>query len=615
MGRSSSPHPTNPVSKRWALLAAAVCGAIGVPQGCQKEPATPAASTSVPNLVTEGTAAVASAAPANLPAVGPAAVAGQLFTEITGSVGLPEKAELYPPGQFKTPEITPGGVALFDYDHDGLLDLLVVPHPTPGPYAQMIKQTNPCRLYHQEKDGRFTEVPNAGGLAGSGFHHGVAIGDFNNDGFPDVFITNYGGGSQLFLNNGDGTFTDVTKKAGIVDDSPQSWSSTAAFADLDGDGFLDLIVVHFATFDPSKICIAAVGQDPDYCGPHQFPGQRLTIYHNKGNGTFQDVTQQLGITATGRGWGVIAAPMTNDDFPDIFQANDEEPNQLWVRQSDGKYVDEAVIRGCAINVNGAVEANMGVTIGDAFNQGVFDIFVTHITSETNTLWHDNGGGNYVDVTAMAGMGAIDRPFTGWGCGFVDYDNDGNLDLAIANGRVAKGPAHPESDVGPFWNYFAEQNLLFRGDGRGHFTDASRAAKAFTGRLEVHRALAFGDLRNRGAMDMVTMNLDNTVRVFRNDAALAGGNHWLQVLPMLGKREALGAKVLLRAGAHKQLGACLRAYSYLSSNDPRIHFGLGEADKVDSIDVVWPSGSPRRERFDVSGVDRVLVVEQGKGKAM
>jgi hypothetical protein len=256
---------------------------------------------------------------------------------------------------------------------------------------------------------------------------------------------------------------------------------------------------------------------------------------------------------------------------------------------------------------------MGVTVGDVFNHGALDVFITHITSETNTLWQNDGAGNFADVTRDAGMSAIDRPFTGWGCGFVDFDNDGNLDLAVANGRVAKGPAHSESDVGPYWNRYAEQNLLFKGDGKGHFADVSASAKGFTGRLEVHRALAFGDLRNRGAIDFVSVNLDNTLRVIRNDAAPASGNHWLQVLPMLGKREAIGARVLLTAGGHKQLGLCLRSYSYLASNDPRVHFGLGKTEKVDSIDIVWPSGEPRKERFEVKGVDREIVLKQGEGK--
>jgi hypothetical protein len=212
------------------------------------------------------------------------------------------------------------------------------------------------------------------------------------------------------------------------------------------------------------------------------------------------------------------------------------------------------------------------------------------------------------------MGLVDRPFTGWGAGFFDADNDGFLDLAIVNGRVARGPVRPEANVGPFWNRFAEPNLFFRGDGSGRFVDASTSAGDFPQKLEVHRALAFGDLHNRGTVDLVTMNLDNTLRVFRNDA-VPSDHHWLQVLPMTGKRDAIGAQVEVTAGARKRAAFCLRNYSYLACNDPRVHFGLGKESKVDSVEITWPSGTPKREAFQAGGVNRVLVVRQGEGKAL
>jgi len=261
---------------------------------------------------------------------------------------------------------------------------------------------------------------------------------------------------------------------------------------------------------------------------------------------------------------------------------------------------------------------MGVAVGDTQNQGVIDLYITHISAETNTLFKSaaDSPGSFTDVTPTAGMGAIDRPFTGWGTGFLDYDNDGFLDLAVANGRVAKGFVRPESKVGPFWNRYAEPNLLFRGDGSGHFADVSRQAGAFTRQIEVHRALAFADLWNRGAVDMVSVNLDNTLRVFRNESAPKSGHGWLAVLPTTGKRDATGAQVtLVGPGARRRTGICLRAYSYLASNDPRVQFGLGRGEKPDTIEVAWPSGAPRRERFPVTGVNRVLDVRQGTGQAM
>jgi hypothetical protein len=546
-----------------------------------------------------------------------------LFTEITGEIGFDANPPPYPDGTFMTPEITPGGVAVFDYDNDGLQDVLIVRHPNPLPWEQQVKATAPNRLYRQQPDHTFREVPDAAGLSGKGYHHGVAIGDVNNDGVQDVYICNFAGPDEFFLNDGKGRFSDATDSAGFLRGksplltSPDNWSSTAAFFDVDEDGDLDLFVVHFATFDAKRKCKASTAADEwDYCGPHTFPGQLATLWRNDGTGKFADVTAESGIKTPARGWGVIAADLTGDGKADIFQANDEEPNQLWVNQGDGTYTDEALLRGCALNAFGSVEANMGVAVGDVRNTGSawFDLFSTHFAGETNTLWSSQGDGLYVDTTSTAGMGMTDRPFTGWGCGFFDYDNDGFLDLAIANGRVTRGPVRPNANLGTFWNRFAEPNLLFRGDGTGKFTDISKVSGDFASKIEIHRALAFADLWNRGSVEMLCVNLDNTLRVYRNDA-IPPDHHWLQVLPMAGRREALGARVTIEYGGRRQSALCLRAYSYLASNDPRIHFGLGKATKADAIEVAWPAGSPRRERFKITEIDRVLVVQQGSGQAL
>jgi len=548
--------------------------------------------------------------------------AKQSFKEVTGELGIPNPNLPYPDGTFMAPEITPGSVAVFDFDNDGLLDILEVRHPAPSPWEAQRETSEPNRLYRQGTDGRFVLVPNAGGAAGKGFHHGVAVGDVNGDGFADVYLCNLSGPDNFFLNAGNGTFVDAMEGAGFLSSpnkllvSEENWSSTAAFFDCDRDGDLDLWVVHFATFDPSRKCKATSTTDElDYCGPHTFPGQLATLWRNDGRGVFTDATAESGINMPGRGWGVIAADLTGDGLADVFQANDEEANQFWVNQGDGTFADEALLRGCALNAFGSVEANMGVAVGDARNTGIgLDLYVTHISGETNTLWATQGDGLFADSTGIAGMGMIDRPFTGWGCGFFDYDNDGLLDLAVANGRVARGPVRPEADVGPFWNRFAEPNLLFRGEPGGRMVDVSSTSGDFTKKLEVHRALAFADLRNRGAVDLITMNLDNTLRVFRNQA-VPPGHHWLQVLPMVGKREALGARVTLAAGGRTRAALCLRAYSYLASNDPRVHFGLGTSMSVDSLEIGWPSGKPERERFEVREIDRVLTVQQGAGQSL
>ena len=505
-----------------------------------------------------------------------------------------------------TPEITPGGIALFDYDNDGRLDILQICHGPPGRFDNPV----PNRLYHQKADGTFEEIPNAGGLLSGGYAHGVAIGDVDNRGFPDVFISSFGA-DRFYRNNGDGTFTDRTAAAGF-DPKSHHWSSSCAFFDYDRDGYLDLIVVRFAIFDPNKRCLASTDPgDRDYCGPHMFTGVESTLYHNNRNGTFTDVTAKAGLDARARGWGVACADFTGDGWPDIFVANDEEPAELWVNQHDGTFKDEAIERGCALNAAGRVEAGMGVAVGDVNGDGNLDLLVTHLTGETNTLYCSLAKpGEFADRTAEGGMGLIDLPFTGWGCGFIDIFNRGVLDVAVANGRVSKGPVQPGAALGKFWNRFAEPKLLFLGDGRGHFQDATDRTGNFGRSPQVSRGMAFGDLFGDGATDIVVENLDNSIQVYRNTAPKRG-NHWLTVRAMTGKRDAYGALVTATVGGKKLVRLAHPAYSYLSSSDPRAHFGLGRADRVDGLVVRWPSG--KLERFDVPGVDRVLTIHEGAGR--
>jgi hypothetical protein len=536
-----------------------------------------------------------------------ASKAGALFVEVTEELGFSSPRSTWPNGTYMTPEITPGGIALFDYDGDSDLDIYQVCHAEPGSFTN----PSPNRLFQQQADGTFKEVAGAAGLADPGFGHGVAVGDVDNDGDLDVYVTNYGN-DAFYKNNGDGSYVDAMKESGISSDT---WSSSVGFLDYDRDGFLDLFVVRFATFDPNRRCKASQGNDDDfdYCGPHVFDGVMDTLYHNNGDGTFTDVTEKAGIDQPGRGWGLACADVTGDGWDDIYVANDEEPAQLWVNQQDGTFIDEAVLRGCAFNINGRVEAGMGVGIGDIDGDGSIDLFKTHIASETNTLYvSSDQRGNFVDRTATAGMGAIDRPYTGWGCGFLDYDHDGDLDVAVANGRVAKGTIWPHAELGKFWNRFAEPKLLFENDGVGHFADVSAKAEEFGRIPKVARGLAFGDLDGDGDVDMVAQNLDNSLNVYRNEAPKQG-NHWLMVRTMTGKRDAFGAMVTAVAGDKRLVRLAHPAYSYLSSNDPRAHFGLGPAAKLDGLEVRWPSG--RKERFTVEAVDREITIVEGEGEEL
>ena len=534
-----------------------------------------------------------------------------LLVDVTSQWGIQQSDVAWPDGAYLTPEITPGGVALLDYDGDGDLDIYVTCHGAPAPMPRAFQGAAPNRLYQRQQDGTYVEVPGAAGLADPGYGHGAAVSDVDNDGDLDVYVTNYGP-DAFFVNNGDGTFTKATSQAGFSGDL---WSSAASFLDYDRDGHLDLYVAHFATFDASQRCQSSGQDEPDYCGPHTFPGQRDTLYRNQGDGTFRDVSADVGIDVPARGWGVICADLTDDGWTDIYVANDEEPNQLWVNGGDGTFLDEAVLRGAAFNGFGRVEASMGVTIGDVDEDGKLDLFMTHVASETNTLYTSGGaggGGMYTDRSAAAGLAAIDLPYTGWGCGLFDLDHDGDLDLAVANGRVAKGPVHPDAKVGKFWNRYAEPNLLFRNDGAGRFVDLRAESGDWGQPVEVTRALAFGDLDHDGDLDLVTVNVDNQLRIFRNDAP-ATGTHWLMVRALTGGRDALGAKVTVVAGGRQQLAVVQPSYSYLSSNDPHVHFGLGGADTVDHIEITWPDGL--RERFEAPGVDRYLTVQQGTGEAL
>lgn len=525
---------------------------------------------------------------------------------MTEQLGLPP-VEPWPDGVYMTPEITPGGVGLFDYDGDGDLDIYQVRHCEPREMPESFQAPAPNRLYRQESDGRFTLVEGAAGLADPGYGHGCAMGDMDNDGDVDVLITNYGP-NKLYRNDG-GVFVDVTDEAGFQRDD---WSSAATFVDYDLDGDLDLFIVNFGVFDATRRCGTADADSlPDYCGPHLFDGVRDRLYRNDGEGRFTDVSEEAGITARARGWGVIGADLTGDGWPDLYVCNDEEPNQLWVNDGSGNFYDEAMLMGAALNGAGRVEASMGVTVGDVNSDGRFDLFMTHVASETNTLYTLGEGDFFSDSSSASGMAGVDLPYTGWGCGLLDMDHDGDLDLAVGNGRVAVGQPLPSARFGAYWNRYAEPNLLFRNEGEGRFANISDRAGGFTAKPGLTRGLAFGDLDNDGDIDMVSNGINNHLAIFRNDAPEAD-THWLQARVLTGGRDALGAKVELLSDEATQVRYVLRSYSYLASNDPRVHFGLGTSASPGSLRVTWPDGAV--EVFPVEGLDQTVTLKQGEGSA-
>jgi hypothetical protein len=526
---------------------------------------------------------------------------GEILTEITARAGIPEPSIPWPDGRYQIPEITASGVALFDPDRDGDLDIYLVCHPPPDhPEAPA-----PNRLFRQESPGHFVELPDAAGLDDKGYGNGAAIGDVDNDGDPDVYVCNLLK-DALYLNKGDGTFADGTARSGI-DES--GWTTGAAFLDYDRDGNLDLYVVHYLLDDPARVCMPSRGEARDYCGPVRYQSVLDKLYQNQGDGTFLDAGQRAGIVPARAGLAVICFDITGDGWPDIYVANDKQPNQLYVNQRDGTFVDEALGRGVALNGSGDPEASMGVGLGDVNLDGELDLFVTSLAGETSTLYLNSGNAAFSDRSASSGLGGSTLDFTGWGCGLVDLDNDGDLDLAVANGRIARGRLHPDARLGPFWNDYAEPSQLFLNQGGGKFLDAARRGGRFSSLPECRRSIAFGDLDGDGDVDLVTADIANRLRIFQNEAP-AAGCHWLRVRALTGKRDALGALVTVDAGGVRRRRPLLSAYGYAGASEAVAHFGLGGASKVSLLEVTWPSG--RTERFPCESVDRLVTIREGEG---
>ena len=529
------------------------------------------------------------------------------FEDVTEKVGLHFLHDAGPvDGKYFMPQITGSGAALLDFNNDGRLDVLLLQNGGPGSGAKN-------QLFRQEKDGRFTDVSAGSGLDFAGYCMGVAVGDVNNDGWPDVLITEYGG-VRLLLNNGDGrTFTDVTRDAGLDN---LHWATSAAFVDYDRDGWLDLVVVNYVEYTPSARCLTNGGLQ-DYCHPSAFYGTVTNLYRNRGRVghgkkvRFQDVTLASGLgRLPGPGLGVACADFNDDGWPDIFVANDGVANRLWINQHDGTFRDEALLHGVAYNTSGRGQANMGVALGDVRGKGLFDLFVTHLTEETPALWVQKPPGFFKDQTAAAGLLGAHWRGTGFGTVLADFDHDGALDLAIVNGRVYRGQPAGNPSLGPHWDRYAERNQLFRNDGKGRFEDVSLANLPFCGTPGVSRGLAVGDIDGDGAMDLLVTTVAGPARLYRNVAPRRG--HWLLIRaldPDL-KRDAYGAAVTVEAGDRRWVGWVNPGQSYLCSNDPRVHFGLGPVQHVDRIRVRWPNGT--EETFRGRDADQAITLKKGRG---
>lgn len=539
-------------------------------------------------------------APKNLPA--PDKGAPGWFEDVTDQVGLDFHHDAGPTGDYFTPATMASGCAFFDHDGDGLLDIYLLQNG--GPKGKK------NRLFRQDPPGKYRDVSPDSGLDISGYNQGVAIGDANNDGRPDVVVTQYGG-LKFFVNEGKGRFRECAAEAGLIN---PLWGSSAAFFDYDRDGRLDLVVVNYMEYDSSKECRSPNGER-DFCGPTSFAGRSSKLFRNvtekDGPIRFQDVSTSSGVgRVPGHGLGVVCADFDGDRWPDIFVANDGEPNRLYMNRRDGTFAEESVSRGVAYTVMGNAYAGMGVAVGDADNNGMLDLYVTHLNTETHTLWRQGPRGQFRDMTAPAGLMVSRWRGTGFGTLFADFDHNGGLDIAIANGRIIKGSEAKGTALG-FWESYADRNQLFANDGTGKFKDVSPDNAAFCGYWNVARGLACADFDGDGAPDLLVNAINDRARLFRNVAPKRG--HWLKVHafdPGL-RREAYGAEVRVRAGKKEWFRLANPAESYLSSSSPLVHIGLGDTDRIDAVEVIWPDGTT--EAFPGGPVDRTLELRKGEGR--
>jgi hypothetical protein len=517
-------------------------------------------------------------------------------------------------------ETTSGGVAIFDYDGDGLPDIYLVNGST---VAAMEGKEKPPRaaLYRNLGNWKFEDVTDKAGVANERWGCGVAVGDYDNDGHPDLYVTNFGV-SRLYHNNRNGTFSDVAEKLGVA---RKGWSTGPSWGDYDGDGRLDLFVPGYAEIDlhnlppsPSEAGKpGSVGQNfcqfrgvPVMCGPRGLTGESDSLYHQKPDGSFEDVSARTGVNDPQKYYGFTSAFVHADDdkLLDLIVVNDSTPNQLYINKGNGTFEEVGYPSGVALNENGREQAGMGLAIGDYDNDGRVDFHITNFSDDSNVLYHNDGDGNFTDVTFQAGLGELTIPFLGWGTSFIDFDNDAWQDLFVVNGHV-----YPAVDSNQWGTSFAEQALLFHNLKNGKFERVGAAPGSALASAWQSRGLGIGDLDGDGRLDIVINNIDSKPSILRNVAETAG--HWLSVR-LVGDpkkktpRDAIGSIAYLTTGKIRQRLDVISGAVYCSQNDLTLHFGLGAATKVDKLEIQWANGAV--EAFDIPTIDKVMTITQGKG---
>lgn len=522
----------------------------------------------------------------------PPAVSGIHWTHVAGL-----SSEMY------LPETIGPGCAFLDYDNDGWMDIYLV---NSGP-CDFFKPAVPLRnaLYRNNRDGTFTDVTESAGVGGSAYGMGIAVGDYDGDGLPDMYVTQYPR-SILYHNDGSGKFADVTERAGVA---APGWATSAVWFDYDNDGRLDLFVCRFADFDKSKNVFCG-NRDTGlhyYCKPDVYKPLPCWLFHNNGDGTFTDVSKASGIAnSPGKAWGVVAADINNDGWMDLFVGNDTVPNFLFANRGKGRFEEIGLLAGVAYNSFGAARSGMGVDAADYDQDGWIDLFVANLNREMYSLYHNNHNETFDDVSIPTGIGQLTKLLSGWGLKFFDFDNDGNLDLILLNGNPDPMVNRRESDL-----KYAEPMLLLKSS-VGHWSDANATAGAVFSRDIAGRGLALGDFNNDGAVDVLVTVNDGAPILLRNNAGAR--NHWLG-LRLVGRRanpDAVGAKVTYQAGDLKRERVKVGGGSFLSSHDPRLVLGLGNRSKIDWLEVRWPPPSGKIERFTNLPVDRYVTVVEGQG---
>ena len=536
-----------------------------------------------------------------------------VYVDITHKAGLGKFHHRSGSPETSTIIDAPGsGVALLDYDNDGWLDIYLLN----GSTVAASKGSEPApraALLHNNHDGTFTDVTDKAGVANERWGFGAAVADYDNDGWPDIYVSNYGK-NRLYHNNHDGTFTDVAEKAGVA---LGGWSTGSTWGDYDHDGLLDLFVPGYVRFDLDRPIFAGKNGVPEgacqyrgvnvFCGPVGLLGETDHLFHNNGDGTFTDVSLKAGVAdREGRyGFASVFADLDDDGWIDLVVANDSTPNYLYRNRHDGTFEDTSYQSGFALNEEGRAQASMGIALGDFNHSGRLGLFVTTFSDDYKTLYRNEGDAAFSDISFKAGLGSPTIPFLGWGTGFLDFDNDGFLDLFVANGHVY--PIADQRDWGITW---AERPQLFHNLDGAKFQEVAPATGSGLAAVYSARGAAFGDLFNDGHIDIVLNNLDSLPTLLRN--VVNNGNHWITLKLVGGSRsprDAIGAKAFLTVGSVRQRADVFSGGSYASTSDPRLHFGLGSASRVDKLEIFWPSG--RREEVTLPCIDCIVLLTEGK----